>query len=430
MGSIPAEKLKLFLRGRFFPVLLLSVLIISCSLLSMFFWVRPRSIIRDCKFQVASFEVLSHNNSAVVFRLSVNISNPDFQSAQLDPLSFVIILDGCDEPLAHGGTDESYTIPPHGSSTVALLLRVQDSPHLSSFLEYLIMGRAELTISGSMRSALLIPWKIPFSLSYVLEETDKPLGEIVRLATIGAMPPGTRFNATMTFTNPSTIPLNISSLSFTVTNTSSYHLLKGVLASPVKFCSSNSVNTSVIIDVEKTGFEWLLGRMMSNATAVLVVDGSVSAELYGLKPTFNYSRSFEFFHPMEQLKLNRTEFASAVFSSVERGPYHVNFEVPFEINTPIDLNLSSINFELYNETSSHVGFGYTSLIKPKPLTTQCWTKVPISINLTLPAFNRLAIRFFLDEHVHLELRNGVFSFSIYQTEYNVFFDRKLQISHN
>jgi len=355
----------------------------------------------------------------------MNVSNPDWQSAHLDPISFSLIPVGFQEPIGQGWTEEAYTIPPHGSSIVVLFLKIQDSPILSNFLEhYMTMGRSELTISGFMRSTLLITWKIPLSLHYVLENKTRAFEVIAGLTTIEAVPPGTRFNITITLTNPTAIPLNISRLTFTAYNESS-HILRGVLVSPVKIPPLDSINTSAIIDVEKAGFEWILGRMISNNTSKMGIDGRVSAELYGLNPTFNYSRPFELSPLSWGLQRNKTQPFSELLDSITRGPDHVTFEVPYEITSPIDCNLSSINFELYDKTS-YVGFGHTSFAGPLLLTANQRMQVPISLNLTLPAFNRMVVRFLLGEDFDLELKHGLISISIYQTEYNIHFERRLK----
>jgi hypothetical protein len=85
--------------------------------------------------------------------------------------------------------------------------------------------------------------------------------------------------------------------------------------------------------------------------------------------------------------------------------------------------VSSIRFELYDRLSSYVGFGYASYEPPFFLLANQEKWLSISVNMTLSAFRSLVVQIALGEPVNLQIKNGVISLLVYQTAYNIPFER-------
>lgn len=399
-------------------VLLLSSLAVTST---YFFLIRPRSILRACRFRMVSISVDSYDENTVVFKLLMNVSNPDWQAAQMDLATFDMVLTGFSEPLAHGWTENAYSVPPHGSSIITLFFRIQNSPMLSIIFNELInREKVNFTISGSMTSTWLLNIKFPFTLNSALEIPRKPLN-MMKIMSIDALPPGTRFRVTIRMDNPMNIPIGISSLAFDVFNESRAYTLDGVLSSSLEIPPLGSANASILIDVKKKGFEWLIGMLMSDEATGLLIQGNASAHILPLQAFLNFNLSKTF------MPSRRMEFSlnTTLLDPIEMGEGFVSFKVPIEVKSPIECNVSMISFELYNTSSSYIGFGYSSYDPPLLLSPNQKTWLPISINMTLEAFRHMVVQILLGEKFDLQIKNGLMSILIYETAYDIRFERKM-----
>jgi hypothetical protein len=402
--------------------LLLVILLLSGSIITFtyFFLIRPMLILRTCRFQFLSLSVSSYDEKTVVFKLLMNVSNPDWQSAQLDPASFDMVLAGFTEPIAQGWTEDAYSIPPHGSSIITLFFRVQNSPMLSTVLnDFINLEKVNFTISGSMTSTWLMNLKFPFTFNSALEIPRKPL-DTMKIISIEALPPGTRFNATICLDNPLNVTIGVSSLVFDIFNESRDHVMKGVLSSPLEMPPLGSANASVLIDVDKKEFEWLIGTLMSDDAAKLLIQGNASAHILPLQASMSFNLSKTFL-PSRRMELGR----NTTLRDLEMGQGFVTFKVPIEVKGPVDCNVSMISFVLYNSSSSYVGFGYSSYDPPLLLSSHQKTPLLISINMTLVAFRQMVVQMMLGESFDLQIKNGLMSIRICETDYDIRFEGKI-----
>ncbi len=402
------------------------ILILIGGLTTSFYliWLRPRLIVKKCTFKPLSLGIHSYNGENVVFKLIINVSNPDWQQAVVEPLTFNITQAGSTTPIARCWTDETYIVPAEASFPLTLYLEVYSVQELNSFLESLLTsGMVNVSISGYLNYPV-VGFKMPISISQPLKVGEdalkKTLLESIRLASVDVLPPGTKFNVTVLFSNPLDIPLNVSSFTLNVFNLEGDRLFNGNLSNFLTVPPLGKVYASILVDADKSGVEWLLGKIMSGEDVGLKVFSKTLINIYALQLSLNLNFS-RFFHPPWGMffKLNQT-----VPTDVKVGLNTIAFTMPIYVRSPLECNISLIRFELYDRMSVYMGFGEGRYEPPVSLQPHQDVQLLISMNLTLPAFRSLLVQSLLGETIELQLKEGFVELTMYETTYRIRFERE------